>query len=461
MKLMKEKPPSVLLLGLDSISRLNFHRMLPLTKSYLDATNWIEYKGYNKVGENTFPNLMALLTGRNMSGVYENCNPYHVGLLDRCNYIWKNFSDSNYVTAYIEDAISISTFTFLKKGFLNPPTDYYFKPYMTAAEDLGKYLLDDMYFCSGPKASGERILEAAKDFISQLSDQPKFGLFWSNTFSHDNINTPARMDKILADFFKDIHKYLTNTIVLFFSDHGMRFGSIRETKTGWYEERLPFAYFWVPPEFQNKYPTEYINFIKNSDKLTTPYDIYITMQHLLELYDDKKNRSNCDSMVNCKSLFEDVGDRSCEDLKIPLHYCTCFGYKPSSTQLPLIQHAADVAVGELNKIIRDDINTSTNCAEYRLNKVTLAQTAIYKNVTYLLFQLQTMPKAIFEFTMSFNQSSFSSSSMKRIEFKREDEISRLDKYEHTSKCVTEKKLYCYCRSNVQMYMNFFSFWFEV
>lgn len=45
----KTRPLSVLLIGIDSISRLNLIRAMPNTAQYLYDTGWMELKGYNKV----------------------------------------------------------------------------------------------------------------------------------------------------------------------------------------------------------------------------------------------------------------------------------------------------------------------------------------------------------------------------------------------------------------------------
>jgi Protein of unknown function (DUF229) len=43
------QPLSVLMLGIDSISRLNLIRAMPHTAQHLFDTGWMELKGYNKV----------------------------------------------------------------------------------------------------------------------------------------------------------------------------------------------------------------------------------------------------------------------------------------------------------------------------------------------------------------------------------------------------------------------------
>lgn len=63
----KRKVPSVLMIGIDSISRLNLFRSMPNTAAHLQDSGWFDMKGYNKMGDNTFPNLMAVMTGFNLS----------------------------------------------------------------------------------------------------------------------------------------------------------------------------------------------------------------------------------------------------------------------------------------------------------------------------------------------------------------------------------------------------------
>lgn len=105
---------SVLLLGIDNVSRLNFLRSLPKTSKYVQEKGWITMKGYNKIGENTFPNLMAVLTGNTPVASYDKCKPTKLYGLDNCSMIWYAYRNNGYVTSYAEDAVEISTFNFLK-----------------------------------------------------------------------------------------------------------------------------------------------------------------------------------------------------------------------------------------------------------------------------------------------------------------------------------------------------------
>ena len=129
---------SVMLFGIDSISRLNFIRTMSNTKTFLEHHNWTWLEGYNKVADNTFPNLIAILTGMNVSQLFNTCYPSQDTRLDDCPFLWNEYSKQGYLTAYFEDEVQIGTFNFERYGFLNAPTDYYGRPYMMAGEALLK-----------------------------------------------------------------------------------------------------------------------------------------------------------------------------------------------------------------------------------------------------------------------------------------------------------------------------------
>ncbi|KAG5892622.1 hypothetical protein JTB14_019711 [Gonioctena quinquepunctata] len=137
----------------------------------------------------------------------------------------------------------------------------------------------------------------------------------------------------MDDKVKDLLEYLSDSgvtersIVIFLSDHGMRFGDIRQTDTGWLEERLPFIYVSFPKWFQQSFPKEYDAFKNNTYKLTCPYDLHMTLKHILVLSGYNYTVTPSESCPKCKSLFEDIdSERSCEDAGIAQHWCTCAGY---------------------------------------------------------------------------------------------------------------------------------------
>ncbi len=137
---------SVLLFGIDSVSRLNFIRTLPKTLRFVEELGWAHLEGYTKIADNTFPNLMAILTGLNVDQLERLCWKSAKTGLDDCPIIWKNFSRMSYLTAYAEDCASIGSFNYHKYGFLNSPTDYYTRPIMIAATKNMKIKVKFSYF---------------------------------------------------------------------------------------------------------------------------------------------------------------------------------------------------------------------------------------------------------------------------------------------------------------------------
>nr|CAH7722093.1 unnamed protein product [Callosobruchus chinensis] len=322
------KPLSVLFIVIDSVSRLNVERTMPRTKQFLVDNGFLEYVGYNKIDDNTFPNFNALITGLNLRMSNAVCRPYEVGMLDRCPMIWYDYRDNGYVTAYAEDWADISTYNYEKKGFLEPPTDYYFKPYFDACRSiLYNTIIDNMPFYCGPETQGERVLNLAKDFANAFKNQPKFGIFWMNTFSHENVSTPSRMDGVFERFFTDLKNdgILEDSMVVLLADHGMRFGPIRSTIQGWYEERLPVNFISVPSWFQQAYPKKYENLKANSRKLTSTYDFYMTLQDVLAMSTDYQARGS-KVCPTCLSFFAEIPEvRSCQEAGIPDVWCACLG----------------------------------------------------------------------------------------------------------------------------------------
>ncbi|KAI8435164.1 hypothetical protein MSG28_003534 [Choristoneura fumiferana] len=123
---------NVLILGMDTMSRARFLSSMPKTASYFNQNGWLDYRGYQKVGYNTFPNLMAFLTGKNMTTVYRKCSK----TMDNCNdeIIWSKFQNSGYVTAYGEDFLRLPDTFYRYNGFKIPPTNHYMRPLFLTGE---------------------------------------------------------------------------------------------------------------------------------------------------------------------------------------------------------------------------------------------------------------------------------------------------------------------------------------
>lgn len=174
---------------------------------------------------------MPVLTGYSESEAIGRCDPEDIGGLDNCPFIWKNFKANGYVTAYGEDEQALETFNLMKRGFYRPPTHHYFRPFGIAAENLldtvRKFILTH---CVGYQDYVDYISKYLIDFAKIYRNESYFGFFWSNSFSHEDFAEPTKMDLKMKKFFVELEteEILEKSIVIFFSDHGMRFGPLRQ-----------------------------------------------------------------------------------------------------------------------------------------------------------------------------------------------------------------------------------------
>lgn len=439
---------SILLVGIDSMSKWNLMRTMPKTYNYLE-NNLINLKGYNKVADNTFPNLMAILSGLSRKQVYETCKPDEQRM-DDCVFLWNDLKRFNYTTAYAEDECTISTFNYKNWGFENQPTDFYYRPYMLAAEKLKLKQYYRMSYCTGPETSGERILNAAKDFTINLDKFPTFGLFWMNSFSHENINFASTMDTKVYEWLTDdgFKNSLKRTFFVFFSDHGFRFGNFRYTHSGWLEERLPFIYVQLPNDFKNQFPIQYKRFRLNTNRLSTPYDLHVTLQHVVKLTETKFVLKNSKACPKCQSLFDEMPEnRSCRDANIEQHWCTCKLHNYINPDDVHVEKVANYVINEINLLILS-YKESELCARYKLNKIISAGKSdsylneFNQNVSYFLVIFETIPTAMFEATVEafiFDESVAFNDSFRLL-----GDISRINRYSGSSYCVQNGALKKYC-----------------
>lgn len=324
----KRKPPSVLVFGIDTLSRLNFFRTMKRTSKTVleDPNEWFPLEGYNKVGRNTFPNLMAMLKGWSESEVYRICDPVNKYLDEHCPLIWKDFQKNGYVTAYAEDFDSYSTFKFLTKGFKNPPTDYYFMPMFEKATTL------EFSKCIGNKYEPEIVYEYAIDFAKRFKDTPYFGFFWTNDFSHHYVSEPSGIDEKVNDYIKELISgdTLDNTIVFLMSDHGVRFGDAREVPyIGKHEDFLPLMYIRLPKWMKKERPDIVKALKANKNTLTSHFDTFLTLRDILSMSSTEESSFENSSVgcPMCQSYFKKIEEqRSCTLAGIPPEYCACEEY---------------------------------------------------------------------------------------------------------------------------------------
>ena len=451
---------NILALGVDAMSRLNFMRQMPKTRRYiLRELKGIELKGMNKVADNTFVNLVPMFAGKFVEELpwdeMKSSEPF-----DNFTFLWNNFSNHGYRTLFAEDAPRISTFNYGKEGFHREPVDYYLRPFNLALEEHGS-IWDKNRICVGTKQETEIILDYLKEFIAKFRDKPWFAVSFITRLTHDNLNRPGIGEDLYFEFFKWMHKlgHLNNTAIVFFSDHGIRFGQIRETYIGKLEERLPFGYIIVPPWFSQKYPASWKNLKVNQNRLTTPFDYFETMKDLLIFDGQETIKSVNDRGI---SLFSNIPiERTCELAGILPHWCTCHQKQPMRINDTTVKKATQAVIGYINKKLHHKVSP---CAVLKLKQITDAlkllsndhvlsfknsvRDVIGREVTYgekakaledYLVTFQVFPgNGMFEATVRH--------STVDDQFEVIGDISRINAYGDTAHCMPSYSLqkYCHC-----------------
>ncbi|GIX91787.1 hypothetical protein CEXT_330881 [Caerostris extrusa] len=310
---------NVILVGVDSVSKLNFLRHFPRTYKFInEKLTPFEMNGYTKVGDNTFPNLVPMLTGRFVE-YFWNESVQETMYFDDIDLIWKEYAKKGYRTFYAEDNPLAGTFNYLKRGFYNPPTDYYFRP-LALAIDKSNMTKDH---CLNSQIETDIIYDYQRDFIKAMGNRPHFSFTMVSTITHDKLNKAGWADVPTVRLLEDMLDMgaFNNSLLVLFSDHGLRFGGIRRTYVGKFEERLPLMYIHLPKWFLDQHPVIVKNLKTNQDRLMTLFDIHATMFHLLDLTKTREERA---AFSQGTSLFEEISpNRTCPEAYIMTHWCPC------------------------------------------------------------------------------------------------------------------------------------------
>lgn len=451
---------SVLIIGIDAISRLNLYRHMPETVSFIKQNlNFVEMLGYNKIDDNTFPNLIPVLTGLSVEQLEKSCWPTQDSYFDNCSFIWNKYSSHGYRTMFAEDASWMGMFSLYKRGFLKQPTDYYTKTFDNVSEnEIGRQRRSLNNLCIGVRLSFKVLLEYLSKFAVTMLDKLTFSFVWSASFSHDFLNLPKYSDKDYVQLFEKLLNtgVFNKTILIFMSDHGIRTGKILTTYQGHLEDRLPFLFIAYPDWFKKKYTTGVRNLRKNMHRLTTPFDLHKTLKDLSNLnkLDRTKIKRRTSLLYTLKtqprgiSLFLPISEnRTCEKAGIVEHWCTCHKKVNVPTNNSNVKQSVDFLMMSINELFI----TFPQCSVLKLDKIInarLEKSTAHKavNTTNIGTQdytviIETVPgNALFEATIRRNAywKTYSLGGP----------ISRINVYENQSYCVSHfrMKLYCYCQN---------------
>ena len=314
------------------------------------------------MGDGTTAQLSALLTG-----IKEELQPEarrrkeSSQPVDNWRWIFRDFKDKGYATMFSEDMPGAASFNYRLNGFQNPPTDHYARPFwMEAVKTTGKY-------CINSRASHDESLKYLLSFFRGYTNRPKFAFSSHAEISHNSINTVGYADEDLKAVLQTMEKesLLENTLLIIFADHGPRFSNFRKTIQGKLEERFPFMSITTPKWFRGKYPDLYNNLAHNAHVLTSPFDVYATLRHLLS-YPEYPSE-----IIIGQSLFSwiDEKNRTCASAGVEDHWCPCLDLEEVSSDEPVVVEVAEFLVRHMNELTSQSDELTKLCQRLVLKKI--------------------------------------------------------------------------------------------
>ncbi|XP_065334901.1 uncharacterized protein LOC135936128 [Cloeon dipterum] len=447
---------NVLIFAFDSMSRLNFIRQLPKTSKFIEErVKGVVMNGLTKVGDNTFPNMLALLSGFTAKRYRDEkaLSPFWLddsGYFDHLPTLWKNFSQNGYVTMFTEDHPKINAFNYLAHGFKEPPTDYYTRPFWLAMEDLDDGMSKDSR-CYGLRPKFEFLFNYSREFSAKMQEEGHafFSLTFLSLLSHDDINSIKIIDDNIVALFQTLEaqKVFENSVVLVMGDHGNRFDQIRRTAIGRVEERMPYLAVTLPPSLER-----FRNGLKaNADVLTSWHDV---REMLLDLAVDNLGVESKVTRHGLKgsSLLRPIpSDRTCLEIGIPREYCVCWIEQELSPLDSGLKKSAEILVNKINQII-EERDKKGLCARLQLTKVHGGQKLLPSaavggrdgpsDVTRIMISVSPS-NALLEGTVETDANGT------RII----GNVNRLNKYGSQSECVDDPALtlICFCKGKISLF----------
>jgi hypothetical protein len=312
--------------------------------------------------------------------------------------------------------------------------------------------------CNHGKPIYKIIFDTIETFLRKMQENdvnfqiPYFFYNFFGEYTHDNLAVPANLDMEFRNLLLRLEneKYLENTLLVMFSDHGSRLTLYSfQTQSGKIERKLPFLYLRLPKKLWN---TKYhLNAVNNKNKLIGAYDIYQTLRHFLHLnanysreLDNKQFSINNENIRHLRgiSLFENIPvNRSCGDALIPGKYCSCL--EPFRMSEKEFENETNMKYENAIEFILDYVNTITEhirdkCVPFSFEKLQYVSNFNLINVSQYQFVVIFKPgDAWFEASVKIDKKILSM----------DGKVVRLSLYGNQSHCIEDAflKNYCFCK----------------
>ncbi|XP_013075128.2 uncharacterized protein LOC106061509 [Biomphalaria glabrata] len=446
---------NVIMIGFDSVPRFHFLRAMSKTYNFLvnDLQSY-DFTMHSQVGKNSFPNFLPLLTGSSEKETNRWWDK--TKRVDEFDLLWKDFERAGYRTMFTEDWPQLGTFNFYLPGFYKVPTVHYTKPISMAIEKDRQYKKDGFH-CIGNQPEVLFHLNYLKRFLETFSTKPVFSLVYLTRIGHDDATMVKAVDDHVHNFYTQLKSsgHLNNTMLITFSDHGLRFGPLRHTLSGDFEKQTPFLILTLPPWFRKKYPNVAENLKANTGRLTSHYDTHATARDLL--YFRSSGDNPLPKSKHGTSLFQEIPrNRTCTSAYIPHEFCMCGYQKPLniSANTELADFLSMAIISYINSLV-DKTLCHTLAVLKLLEVIRLPPLEDKSDKITIEFRVKvsTFPgNGIFEACVQADDTSggasweqLAAAHLKDVTVG--DGLDRLNMYRGQSYCVkdTKMKLFCYCK----------------
>ncbi|KAK7868801.1 hypothetical protein R5R35_003642 [Gryllus longicercus] len=443
--------PSVLVLGIDSMSRLNFIRQLPRTHALLtDVFGATVFTGMTRVGQNTYANFIPMLTGmaaRKRDDLEVVVWEKLYGPFDDLPAVWKKFNENGYITMYTEDVPIYMAFNYMAAGFKKQPTDYYTRPFWLAMENSSGFESSDGR-CYGNIPQYEFLFNYTREFVEKMRDKRYFAFSFVTGYSHHSINEVQVLDEPLRAFLEGLWRSdaLKNTVVIVLGDHGNRFDDFRATVLGRVESNLPYLTISLPPATRAAKPHLQEGLQRNNATFITWYDVYELLSDLALANLQAASRVARFGQVGW-SLFRGVPARTCPQAGVPWEYCVCVREVALRAGDAAARAAGRALVAHVNALLADRARPAGPCARLELARVLSAQLLLPSAAVAgakgfaaaLRVTVRVSPSgALLEGRVERDAWN--------LQGRVQGDVARINQYGNQSHCLTDRLLryYCYC-----------------
>ncbi|GMT10086.1 hypothetical protein PFISCL1PPCAC_1383, partial [Pristionchus fissidentatus] len=188
-------------------------------------------------------------------------------------------------------------------------------------------------------------------FMEKYPRLPKIAMTWATEVAHNHVNRLFHFDDQIFAFFKKHREELDRSYVFLLGDHGMRWGSVRNTWIGNREINNPALFVSVPSHLRS----QFVPVLKeNSGQLLTSFDIHASFVDILN--DPNLGAVRGPTGLRGNSLFRPMppGERSCRSLPIPVQYCLCEWNRTMIVEDPIREEVGKMSTILLNGRLKEE-----------------------------------------------------------------------------------------------------------